>query len=168
MRRVGVELPSSPLCCRDPIIVWANHEDTILDGHNRYRYCRRFDTSFKTKAIVLADRNACRNWIIENQLGRRNVTEEQKAYLRGQRYITEKRVHGTNQHAMEGRSGNDYHSSKTADALAEEYGGSGANQHNTKEQLGNDYPVANRTSDALAERSARTLGRKPRAGFYLV
>ena len=27
--------------CREPIAVWANHYDTILDGHNRYRICQR-------------------------------------------------------------------------------------------------------------------------------
>lgn len=107
--------------CRDPIIVWANHEDTIIDGHNRYRYCKRFGVSFKTKALVLEDRNAVRNWIIDNQLARRNVTEEQKAYLRGQRYITEKRVEGDNQHTMPERVGHNVPPKRTSEVLAEEY-----------------------------------------------
>jgi hypothetical protein len=32
------------------------------------------------------DRHTAVNWIIRNQLGRRNVTEQQKAYLRGKWY----------------------------------------------------------------------------------
>lgn len=110
--------------CRDPIVVWANNGDTIIDGHNRYRFCRRFGVAFKTKAIVLEDRNAVRNWIVDNQLARRNCTEEQKAYLRGQRYITEKRVQGgtgANQHQGKEQSVHNEHSAKTADALAAEY-----------------------------------------------
>ena len=110
--------------CRDPIVVWANHDDTIIDGHNRYRFCRRFGVAFKTKAIVLEDRNAVRNWIVDNQLARRNCTEEQKAYLRGQRYITEKRVQGgtgANQHQGKEQSVHSGHSAKTAESLAAEY-----------------------------------------------
>lgn len=34
------------------------------------------------------------NWIIANQLGRRNLTEEQKSYLRGKRYNLEKKPQG--------------------------------------------------------------------------
>lgn len=110
--------------CRDPIVVWANNQDTIIDGHNRYRFCRKFGAAFKTKAVVLEDRNAVRNWIIDNQLARRNVTEEQKAYLRGQRYITEKRAQGgtgANQHKSHEQSVQNDQSANTADMLAAEY-----------------------------------------------
>lgn len=103
--------------CRDPIIVWANHDDTIIDGHNRYRYCKRFDVPFRIDPIVLDDRNAVRNWIINNQLARRNCTEEQKAYLRGQRYITEKRQG----ERSDLTSGQNVQKSTTAEALAVEY-----------------------------------------------
>ncbi len=75
--------------CRDPITVWANHEDTIIDGHNRYRICQINDIPFKTRAWKLETRGDVINWIITNQLGRRNLTEEQKAYLRGKRYRAE-------------------------------------------------------------------------------
>ncbi len=76
--------------CRDPIVTWANHDDTILDGHNRYRICRRFEIPFKTRALKLETRGDAINWIIANQLGRRNLSEEQKSYLRGKRYRAEK------------------------------------------------------------------------------
>lgn len=40
----------------------------------------------------LADSRHARNWIISNQLSRRNLTEKQKGNLWGQRYISEKRI----------------------------------------------------------------------------
>ncbi len=78
--------------CRDPIFLWANHDDTILDGHNRYKICRRENIPFKIKPIKLETRGDCINWIIANQLGRRNLTDEQRAFLRGKRYQAEKRA----------------------------------------------------------------------------
>ncbi|MCK9254128.1 MAG: hypothetical protein M0P55_15380 [Clostridiales bacterium] len=80
--------------CNEPITVWANHDSIILDGHNRYRICRRENLPFKTRAIRLETRADAVNWIIARQLGRRNLTDEQKAYLRGQRYNSEKRQDG--------------------------------------------------------------------------
>lgn len=79
--------------CLDPLIVWANH-DILLDGHNRLEICTRFDIQFKTKALRFETREEALNWVINNQLGRRNITPEQASYLRGKRYIAEKAGHG--------------------------------------------------------------------------
>ena len=103
--------------CRDPIIVWANHNDTILDGHNRYRICKRFNVAFKTKALKFDSREEAINWIISNQLGRRNLSDAQKSYLRGRRYQAEKKAHGDR--GPEKIDQND--PSSTSDRLAEEY-----------------------------------------------
>ena len=43
------------------------------------------------KGRALPDRAAAVEWIIANQLGRRNLTPEQKSYLRGKRYQLEKK-----------------------------------------------------------------------------
>lgn len=103
--------------CRDAIIVWANHDDTILDGHNRYEICSEVDLPFKAKAIVLTDRQACVEWIIANQLGKRNLTEAEKSFLRGKRYRAEKRQG----ERTDMTSGNSCQKSTTADKLAAEY-----------------------------------------------
>jgi hypothetical protein len=62
------------------------------------------------------------NWIINNQLGRRNVTPEQASYLRGKRYNMEKvsEPFKGNQYTG-GRDQNDPQQ-KTAARLADEYG----------------------------------------------
>ena len=87
--------------CRDPLVVW-EEKGFILDGHHRFDICKKHDIPFEVHALSLPNREAAINWIINNQLGRRNLTEEQKSYLRGKRYNQEKKAvpnpEGTNQH----------------------------------------------------------------------
>ncbi len=67
--------------CLHSIIVWANHDDTILDGHNRYRICKKHGRKFATKAIKIDSREDAKAWIIRTQIGRRNLSESQRASL---------------------------------------------------------------------------------------
>lgn len=76
--------------CRDPILVWANHDNVILDGHNRYEICTAEEISYKIKAIRLETRQDCIDFICNLQLSRRNSSDEHKSYLRGKRYNAEK------------------------------------------------------------------------------
>lgn len=105
--------------CREPITIWANNQGTILDGHNRYKICKANGKSFKVRALKL-ERGEAINWIIGNQLGRRNVTDEQKSYLRGKRYVEENKGHGGDRKSDNGSSAHNAHL-KTADKLAGEY-----------------------------------------------
>jgi len=57
--------------CRDNIIVWRG---LILDGHNRYALCQKHSLPFDVTHIRLASRRKAVLWILENQLGRRNLT----------------------------------------------------------------------------------------------
>jgi protein gp37 len=77
--------------CTDPIKVWAGH-GIILDGHNRYKICTEWGIEYKIHPIELETREEAINWIIENQLGRRNLTDSQRSYLRGKRYNIEKKL----------------------------------------------------------------------------
>jgi hypothetical protein len=61
------------------------------------------------------------NWIIRNQLGRRNATEEQKAYLRGKWYLEEKQDHG-GQTPSSVRIGQHAPSLSTAEKISKETG----------------------------------------------
>lgn len=105
--------------CRDPIIVWANHDDTILDGHHRYRLCERLKIPYKTKALKFDIRGEATNWIIANQLGRRNLTDEQKIYLRGKQFRSEKKMPGERTDLTSGQNGPRL---PVADRLAETHG----------------------------------------------
>ena len=73
-----------------PIAVWG---DIIVDGHNRYRIAREYgDIPFLTTQLDFANRYEVIAWICKNQLGRRNLSDEQKTYLLGKRYSAEKQI----------------------------------------------------------------------------
>jgi hypothetical protein len=70
--------------CRDPLVTW---DDILLDGHNRYEICQRHKIDFKMLRKDLDSREQAKLWIINNQLGRRNLTPQQISYLRGLQYL---------------------------------------------------------------------------------
>jgi hypothetical protein len=57
--------------CRDALIVWNN---ILIDGHNRHKICTAHKIPFKTTDREFIDRDDAKLWIIDNQLGRRNLT----------------------------------------------------------------------------------------------
>ena len=73
--------------CREPIITW---NDTIVDGHNRYEICNRLHIPYAVLEIEFEGREEAIVWICNNQLGRRNITEETRKYLIGRQYEAEK------------------------------------------------------------------------------
>lgn len=75
-----------------PLIVW---NGTILDGHNRYEIIQKHpELPYAVHEMAFANRYEALSWICRNQLGRRNLTPQQKKYLVGQRYEAEKMAHG--------------------------------------------------------------------------
>lgn len=78
--------------CRDPLIIWNNEGKHILiDGHNRYSICKTHHLDFNIRIHEFATRDLAKDWMLANQLGRRNLTQFQMSYLRGLRYENEKR-----------------------------------------------------------------------------
>lgn len=61
--------------CRDPLAVW---QGILLDGHNRLEICETHGLPYATTDVELADRDAAKLWIIDNQFGRRNLTDGTK------------------------------------------------------------------------------------------
>jgi len=55
-----------------PIVVWNN---TIIDGHNRYKICRAHNIEFDTVSVSFDDIEDAKLWIFEHQNGRRNLTD---------------------------------------------------------------------------------------------
>jgi DNA modification methylase len=60
--------------CRDPLVVWGS-KGILLDGHNRHTICTRERIPFRTVEREFIDRSAAKLWIIQNQLGRRNLSD---------------------------------------------------------------------------------------------
>lgn len=104
--------------CRDPLVVWRGH-DVLLDGHHRYEICQRHGIDFAVTEVDLPDREAAADWIDANQLGRRNLTPDQVALLRGRRYNRLKKQHGGDRRSI---PQNEDLNGKTAARLAREHG----------------------------------------------
>jgi hypothetical protein len=71
----------------------------LLDGHNRYTICQRLGLPYdivdvEDSDLTLETRYDAMDWIINNQLERRNLSLEQRSYLRGKRYNQEKKAEG--------------------------------------------------------------------------
>lgn len=63
---------------REPIITW---NGTIVDGHNRYELAQMYDLPFETLEIEFESMNHCKEWMILNQFGRRNLNTYQRTFL---------------------------------------------------------------------------------------
>lgn len=72
----------------------SEQKNVLGDGHNRDVICREEGVSFNTRLVKVADRAAALQWVINNQLGRRNLTDERRAYYRGKEYLNVKQAHG--------------------------------------------------------------------------
>lgn len=118
--------------CRDPLVVWGH---TLVDGHNRYRICTRHGIEFRTVQKDFDSLEAAKDWMVRNQLGRRNVTPEQRDYLIGKIY-KEKKC---------GWGGNRQDSSRQNDDL-----------NKTSQQIADQFKVSSRTVER-AERFADAL-----------
>lgn len=82
--------------CREPLVIWHNNSDQyiLIDGHNRYNICKTHQIDFKIFIKDFESLEDVKDWMINNQLGRRNVTEETKSWLRGLQYKREKKKQG--------------------------------------------------------------------------
>lgn len=102
----------------EPIVTWNN---VIVDGHNRWRIIQENpQIPFRTKEIAFANKWEAFAWMYKKQLGRRNLSDEQKTYLMGKRNEAEKLAHGGDRKS---KSKMDLDpKGKTAQRIADEYG----------------------------------------------
>lgn len=58
--------------CRDALLVW---DEVIVDGHNRYEICQNHGIEFSTKDVEFESVDDAKIWMIDNQKGRRNLSD---------------------------------------------------------------------------------------------
>ena len=90
-----------------PLIVW---NGLIVDGHNRFAILKNHpEIEYTVLEKEFANRYEAIVWICKNQLGRRNLTLEQKKYLVGKQYEAEKQIapFQGNQYTLAQKSGAD-------------------------------------------------------------
>lgn len=85
--------------CREALLIWevGQSEDPIqkgeyvlIDGHNRFRICTKHGLDFRIHLISFSGLSEVKDYMIDNQLGRRNLSPEQISYLRGKKYNAQK------------------------------------------------------------------------------
>lgn len=63
---------------RDALIIW---NGTLIDGHNRLKIATEHDLPFEEKEMNFKDKDEAKLWIIDNQLGKRNLIPYDKVLL---------------------------------------------------------------------------------------
>lgn len=73
--------------CLDPLIVWIRGEEyTLIDGHNRYEICKMHNLPFEVSLKEFNDIDEVKQFMINHQIGRRNLTRQMFDYLTGYQY----------------------------------------------------------------------------------
>ena len=78
--------------CINHILVWKG-KDIIIDGMNRYGICKKHKIPFDIKEMTFDDIEFIKAWIVEHQLGRRNMSTYNKCVvaLQFKDYYTKKK-----------------------------------------------------------------------------
>jgi DNA modification methylase len=63
---------------REKITTWNGF---IIDGHNRYEIALKWDLDYETESKSFKDENDVKEWMINNQFGRRNLSNYQRSVL---------------------------------------------------------------------------------------
>lgn len=112
---------------KDPLSIWettaaiAQIDDSntpvyvLIDGHNRYDICKKNRLDYRINLLKFASLDEVKDYMIDFQLGRRNLTPEQASYLRGLRYLQQKSMRGGDKFSSEGQQ-------DVSIALGTEYG----------------------------------------------
>lgn len=90
--------------CKDALLLWETTQRVIdensltpdapayilVDGHNRFKICRERAINFNVQVMRFESLKEVKDYMIDLQLGRRNLTPQQASYFRGLRYNIEK------------------------------------------------------------------------------
>ena len=123
--------------CKDALLLWETTQGEIdpnspsstapayvlVDGHNRYQICRNRNIHFNVQVMSFPSIKEVKDYMIDLQLGRRNLTPQQTSYFRGLRYNLEKTDKGRydrNEHKSQNGT-YDKNPISTSEKLAKEY-----------------------------------------------
>ena len=109
----------------EPIITW---NGIIVDGHNRWKIlCEHPEIPHRVKEMAFADKWEAFEWMYKKQLGRRNLTVEQRMVIIGKMYEARKNTQGGDRRSEEFSSAQNEHmklggSARSAKLISEEVG----------------------------------------------
>ena len=156
--------------CKDALLLWETTQRVIdensltpeapvyilVDGHNRFKICRERGINFNVQVMRFESLKEVKDYMIDLQLGRRNLTPQQASYFRGLRYNIEKAEKGKydrkdyksqNETYSETEEGKDKFHSDTFVQVSE-------NKGSTSEKLAQEYKVSRATIMRDAEFAA--------------
>lgn len=86
--------------CLSPILYWVNDgHNWIVDGINRWYFCEEKGIDYQVRAMPFGDMVDAMRWMVENQTGRRNWSDGQKAlaYEKLSRAEADRRINANGQ-----------------------------------------------------------------------
>lgn len=87
-----------------PLVIWKS-EKILVDGHNRWKIIQKHpEIPYTVEEHDFVDKWQAFEWMYENQLGQRNLSDENQTYCWGKLYEARKHTHG----AEPGGRGNQY------------------------------------------------------------
>ena len=67
---------------REKILLWNNY---IIDGHNRYKIAKQWNLEFQTESKSFNSEIDVRIWMLDNQFGKRNLSDAQRYLNRNEK-----------------------------------------------------------------------------------
>lgn len=114
--------------CKDSLVIWQTTEQKVnpnsetdqelfvlVDGHNRYLICQKHNLPFNIVLMFFETILEARNYMLDLQMGRRNLSPTQMAYYRGLRYNAEKLTSKESNFSTEGME------LKTSEKIAQQF-----------------------------------------------
>jgi hypothetical protein len=153
---------------RDALIAWPHGGHLVLvDGHNRYAICEKHGLPYKVSRVEFPDRAAVEDWMDRNQLGRRNLSTQQRMLLIGRRYNRTKRADGGH---GDQKSGGKSFRPNAAESLAKDHGVTEKTVRNAgkfqaaAEKLGIEQSITSgsiKAAESVVVKAAKSLPDKP-------
>ncbi|AZQ64906.1 hypothetical protein EI427_22020 [Flammeovirga pectinis] len=91
--------------CHDPLKIWKKNDDElyIIDGHHRFEICKKHAIEFKVEYKYYASLEEVKEYMIQLQLGRRNLNSNETSYYRGLHYNMHKSTENLGRAASGGK-----------------------------------------------------------------
>lgn len=118
----------------EPIVLWG---DVIVDGHNRWEIIQKHpEVQYQTRQMEFESDWHALEYIYSNQMGKRNLTTQQKTYALGKLYEARRQMRGNN--AVRGEDGK---------YLSRQNDGTGGRTERTDEILAKEHNTHPRSVD---------------------
>lgn len=155
--RSGLESMIVAEGCRDALVTW---QGVLIDGHNRYEICQNHGIPFRVEEKDFDSRDDVIEWIYQNQLSRRNLTDEKRTYLIGKAYSHRKNRYGGDRKSEEVKSSPQNEDLITPQKTAEKI----AQEHNVSRATVERAETYAKAVDSIAENLGEEVKQKILAG----